>query len=173
MVASLLREALANADFNVQVAHNALDATALARNFDPDIAVLDINLGEGGNGVDVDSNGRPSLGFDVSFTGADCTGQAFFPNMWYLAGTLPGDLYFTVRNAPDDVTRWFLLDATRVLGTDFTITQASRSGIGTGCVNQVQAFPWSDYTAGSPIALLKSVSSPLPVFAPPLRVSTS
>lgn len=53
MVASLLREALAAADFNVMVAHSALEATTAARSFDPDIAVLDINLGDGGNGVDL------------------------------------------------------------------------------------------------------------------------
>ena len=53
MVASLLREALEGAGFEVRAAESALEATNTARGFDPDIAVLDINLGAGANGVDL------------------------------------------------------------------------------------------------------------------------
>ena len=53
LVASLLREALEAAGFEVRVAHSAIEATDIAAEFDPDIAVLDINLGPGANGVDL------------------------------------------------------------------------------------------------------------------------
>lgn len=53
LVAALLQEALTSAGFDVQAAHSALEATNVARAFDPDIAVLDINLGAGANGVDL------------------------------------------------------------------------------------------------------------------------
>ena len=53
LVASLLREALEAAGFVVRVAHSVLAATETAKNFDPDIAVLDINLGHGATGVDL------------------------------------------------------------------------------------------------------------------------
>lgn len=53
MVAALLREALQGSGFDVHVASSALDATRVARDLDPDIAVLDINLGHGANGVDL------------------------------------------------------------------------------------------------------------------------
>lgn len=53
LVASLLQEALEAAGFTVRVAHSAVEAIAVATDFDPDIAVLDINLGPGANGVDL------------------------------------------------------------------------------------------------------------------------
>lgn len=53
LVASLLGEFLEGAGFEVAVAHNAIDATKLAAKFDPDIAVLDINLGQGASGVEL------------------------------------------------------------------------------------------------------------------------
>lgn len=53
LVASLLGEFLEGAGFEVAVAHNAIDATMLAAKFDPDIAVLDINLGQGASGVEL------------------------------------------------------------------------------------------------------------------------
>ena len=53
MVAALLREILSTAGFDVHVAHSAIEATRVARDIDPDIAVLDINLGSGENGVEL------------------------------------------------------------------------------------------------------------------------
>lgn len=53
LVASLLREALQNAGFVVEVAQSGVAAVEIARWFDPDIAVLDINLGRGASGVDL------------------------------------------------------------------------------------------------------------------------
>lgn len=53
LVASLLGEFLEGAGFRVLVAHNAIEATKLASKFDPDIAVLDINLGQGASGVEL------------------------------------------------------------------------------------------------------------------------
>jgi DNA-binding NarL/FixJ family response regulator len=53
MVATLLRETLTSAGFDVRTARNALEATRVATRFDPDIAILDINLGSGASGVDL------------------------------------------------------------------------------------------------------------------------
>lgn len=53
LVASLLREALQRAGFVVEVAPSSVAAVEIARWFDPDIAVLDINLGHGASGVDL------------------------------------------------------------------------------------------------------------------------
>lgn len=53
LVANLLREILGKAGFEVQVAHDAISALSIAKKFDPDIAVLDINLGEGPSGVEL------------------------------------------------------------------------------------------------------------------------
>lgn len=53
LVASLLGEFLEGAGFEVALAHNAIEATKLASKFDPDIAVLDINLGQGASGVEL------------------------------------------------------------------------------------------------------------------------
>lgn len=53
MVAGLLSESLMSADFEVRVAHSAIEASELAAKFDPDIAVIDINLGLGASGVEL------------------------------------------------------------------------------------------------------------------------
>jgi DNA-binding NarL/FixJ family response regulator len=53
MVAALLQESLGSAGFEVRVASSAIEAKRVAAKFDPDIAVLDINLGAGGSGVDL------------------------------------------------------------------------------------------------------------------------
>lgn len=53
LVAALLREALQNAGFVVEVASSSVAAVETARWFDPDVAVLDINLGSGASGVDL------------------------------------------------------------------------------------------------------------------------
>lgn len=53
LVASLLGEFLEGAGFEVALAHNAIEATKLASKIDPDIAVLDINLGQGASGVEL------------------------------------------------------------------------------------------------------------------------
>lgn len=53
MVAALLRETLVTAGFDVLIAYSALEAKASAKKFDPDIAILDINLGAGPTGVDL------------------------------------------------------------------------------------------------------------------------
>jgi DNA-binding NarL/FixJ family response regulator len=53
MVASLLGDTLAPVNFEVCIAHSAAEAIELTRDFDPDVAILDINLGRGANGIDL------------------------------------------------------------------------------------------------------------------------
>lgn len=53
MVAALLREAFESAGFDVASASTVPAATKIAAAFDPDIAVLDINLGRRSNGVEL------------------------------------------------------------------------------------------------------------------------
>lgn len=53
MVAALLHEMLAHEGFEMRVAHSASDAVSIAKDLDPDVAILDINLGRGANGVDL------------------------------------------------------------------------------------------------------------------------
>jgi DNA-binding NarL/FixJ family response regulator len=53
LVASLLSEVLEHADFLVKFASSAAEATKIAAKFDPDVAVLDINLGHGASGVEL------------------------------------------------------------------------------------------------------------------------
>lgn len=53
LVASLLADALEGAGFQVATAGSAIEASKVATKFDPDIAVLDINLGHGASGVEL------------------------------------------------------------------------------------------------------------------------
>lgn len=53
MVAALLQETLEAAGFEILVAYSALEAKSTAKQFDPDVAILDINLGAGPSGVDL------------------------------------------------------------------------------------------------------------------------
>lgn len=53
MVAALLRDVLSSEGFEIRVAHSVSEAIKSARDFDPDIAILDINLGFGSTGVDL------------------------------------------------------------------------------------------------------------------------
>ena len=53
MVAALLQETLEAAGYEVLTAYSALEAKSRAKLFDPDIAILDINLGGGPSGVDL------------------------------------------------------------------------------------------------------------------------
>ena len=53
MVAGLLQETLEAEGYAVQVAHSAAEAREITKHFDPDIAILDINLGPGHTGVDL------------------------------------------------------------------------------------------------------------------------
>lgn len=53
MVAALLKESLESAGFEVLNAYSALEASSRAKQFDPDVAILDINLGAGPSGVDL------------------------------------------------------------------------------------------------------------------------
>lgn len=53
MVAGLLKESLSSEGFAIEVAHSAARATAIAKKIDPDVAIVDINLGRGTNGVDL------------------------------------------------------------------------------------------------------------------------
>jgi len=53
LVATLLSEALTAAGFSVTIAGSVIDATKLAAKIDPDVAVLDINLGQGASGVEL------------------------------------------------------------------------------------------------------------------------
>jgi DNA-binding NarL/FixJ family response regulator len=51
LVASMLAEVLERAHFQVEVAHSAVDAMALASSFDPDGALIDVHLGSGPSGL--------------------------------------------------------------------------------------------------------------------------
>ena len=53
MVAALLKEMLAHEGFDMRTAQSANEAVLITEDFDPDIAILDINLGRGPNGVDL------------------------------------------------------------------------------------------------------------------------
>jgi DNA-binding NarL/FixJ family response regulator len=53
MVAALLQDTLASEGFEIRLAHSAAEAVSLTRDYDPDIAILDINLGRGANGIDL------------------------------------------------------------------------------------------------------------------------
>ena len=53
MVAALLRDTLATDSFDIQIGHSAAEAVRVARRLDPDIAIVDINLGRGASGVDL------------------------------------------------------------------------------------------------------------------------
>lgn len=53
MVAGLLKDSLSTEGFEIEVAHTAAKAVVVAKKFDPDIAIVDINLGRGANGVDL------------------------------------------------------------------------------------------------------------------------
>ena len=53
LVSSLLGDFLAQSGFEVKSAATAIEATKIAAKFDPDVAVLDINLGQGANGVEL------------------------------------------------------------------------------------------------------------------------
>lgn len=66
MLRMLLSETLAGHGFEVQTAENALDAKRAVRRFDPDVLVVDLDLGEGLSGVDLItaiSLANPGLGF--------------------------------------------------------------------------------------------------------------
>jgi DNA-binding NarL/FixJ family response regulator len=52
-VAALLMDTLTRAGFDVRRAPDVLTARRLVRAFDPDVALLDINLGPGPNGIDL------------------------------------------------------------------------------------------------------------------------
>ena len=53
MVAALLNDSLSSQGFDIRTAASAAEAKQVTRGFDPDIAILDINLGQGMNGVDL------------------------------------------------------------------------------------------------------------------------
>jgi DNA-binding NarL/FixJ family response regulator len=53
LVSALLRETFEGSGFTVAVAASVPEATRVADAFDPDIAVLDVNLGRRSNGVDL------------------------------------------------------------------------------------------------------------------------
>jgi len=53
MVAALLADSLASENFNIRTANTAEQAVSIALKFDPDVAILDINLGRGLNGIDL------------------------------------------------------------------------------------------------------------------------
>ncbi len=53
LVSSLLSETLGAAGFEVTTSSSALEATKVARRIDPDVALLDINLGGGASGVEL------------------------------------------------------------------------------------------------------------------------
>lgn len=53
ILAGLIRDSLATEGFTIETAHSAVDGVRVARSFDPDIAILDINLGPGPSGIDL------------------------------------------------------------------------------------------------------------------------
>lgn len=53
LVSGLLVETLTSANFDARAAHNAVEAKRVVRDFDPDVALLDIDLGPGVNGIDL------------------------------------------------------------------------------------------------------------------------
>jgi DNA-binding NarL/FixJ family response regulator len=53
LMSSLLGDVLRAAGFEVAVAGNVLDARASVKSFDPEVALLDISLGEGPSGLDL------------------------------------------------------------------------------------------------------------------------
>ena len=53
LMSSLLADVLVNAGFEVEVAANVLQARVAVKEFDPDVALLDISLGEGPSGLDL------------------------------------------------------------------------------------------------------------------------
>ena len=53
LVSALLEQTLQSVDFVTSRAHNAVEARRQITLFDPDIALLDIDLGPGANGIDV------------------------------------------------------------------------------------------------------------------------
>jgi DNA-binding NarL/FixJ family response regulator len=53
MVAALLQDSLVNEGFDIRIAHSVSEAVAITKQFDPDFAILDINLGRGANGVEL------------------------------------------------------------------------------------------------------------------------
>ena len=53
LLRSLLASTLTNQGFEVQKAPNALSASRIVKDFDPDVLVVDIDLGEGSNGLEL------------------------------------------------------------------------------------------------------------------------
>lgn len=53
MVAGLIRSVLESADFDVDLANNAAQASRAFEDFDPDVVILDISLGRGPSGFDL------------------------------------------------------------------------------------------------------------------------
>ena len=65
---SLIADSLEKAGFNVATAGNAADARRLINSVDPDVAVLDIDLGRGPTGFDIADNLRvTSAGIGIVF----------------------------------------------------------------------------------------------------------
>ena len=53
LLAALLRQVLTGLGFHVAVGHDAAEGRELADSFDPDLALIDVMLGEGSTGVDL------------------------------------------------------------------------------------------------------------------------
>jgi DNA-binding NarL/FixJ family response regulator len=53
MVVALLQEILSHAGFEMRTAYSASEAIGVIETFNPDVAILDINLGRGANGIDL------------------------------------------------------------------------------------------------------------------------
>ena len=53
LVSTLLKQTLQGMGYEVQVAHSAADASKVAKTFDPDIAIVDVDLGAGPDGFDL------------------------------------------------------------------------------------------------------------------------
>ena len=83
MVSALLADSLSHEDFDIRTAASAEEATTITRKFDPDIAILDINLGRGMNGIDLAyilSRRHPGIAILVLTQHPDLRTAGFEPN---------------------------------------------------------------------------------------------
>ena len=56
LISALLRQTLEAAGHEVEVANKGAEATKLAKSFDPDLVLMDVDLGSGPDGIDVASS---------------------------------------------------------------------------------------------------------------------
>lgn len=99
LAANLLRNALAGSAFDVETARSAADARAVLRRFDPDVVLVDINLGAGPTGIDlahIVSREHPGVGIVVMTRYPD------LPSAGYEDDDLPAGAGFLHKEAIED-----------------------------------------------------------------------